>query len=78
MTTHYKLKAGTWIKNILPKGPAKKITFLEDPHAFKKKIVLEDPSSIGPRQKTPKYVTSYVDCPELSSYLDTTCSESMP
>ena len=41
-------------------------------------MVTVDPFSASPRRKKPKYTTSYVDCPEFSSYLEKTCYESMP
>lgn len=72
----HKFKAGTWIKNMLPKGADKKITFLESSKTFTKKVVIVDPSLVSPRRKKLKYTTSYVDCSEFSSYLEKTCSES--
>ena len=73
-----KFKAGSWIKNMLSKGPGKKITFLESSKTFKKKVVTVDPSSVSPRKKKPKSTTSFVDCPQFFSHLETTYSESMP
>ena len=75
--SRHKFKAGTWIKNMLQKEPVKKITFLESPNVFKKIVAIE-PSSWSPKRRKPKYSTSYVDCPEFSTYLERTCSESMP
>ena len=63
---------------MLPKGPGRKITFLESPKTLKNKVVSVDHSSVSPRRKNPKYTTSYVDCPEFSSYLEKSYSESMP
>lgn len=37
--SHHKFKAGTWIKNMMPKGPAGSITLLEDPGILEKKVV---------------------------------------
>ena len=76
--SHHKFKAGTWKKNMLPKGLGKKITFMESLNVSKKKVVTIDPSFMSPRRRKPKYTTSYVDCPEFSTYLERTCSESMP
>lgn len=76
--SRHRFKAETWIKNMLPKGPSKKINFLESTKIFKMKVVTVDPSLVSPRRKKPKYISSYVDCPKFSSYLENTCSESMP
>ena len=63
---------------MLPKGPSKKITFLESPKDFEKEVVNVDPSSASPKRKKQKYATFYVGCPEFSLYLEKTCSKSMP
>ena len=74
----HKFKAGTSIKNMMLKGPAKKTTFLEDLSVFKKRVVTVDPSSLSPRLKTHKHITFYVDYPEFLPYLERTCFEKMP
>lgn len=62
---------------MLPKGPARSITFLDDPSVFKKKVVTVDPSSLSPRWKARKYIKSYVDCAEFLPYLERTCYENI-
>lgn len=75
---NHKFKEATWIKNMLLKGPVKRITLLENSRAFKKKIVTLDPSSVSRMRKMPKFITSYADCLEFLRYLERTCSEDMP
>lgn len=74
---HHKFKAGTWIKNMLSGEPTNKVKLLEDPSAFKKRVMTVDSSSLRPRQKLCKYITSFVDCPEFLPYLEGICSENM-
>lgn len=66
---HQKAKANLWIKNMLPKGLTNMISFFEKEGVFKKRVTRVNHSSVSPRSKTLKSITTFEDCPKFLSYV---------